>query len=420
MNLHQIWLGSEMPQRIRNATDRIRVAATAGGWHYHLWTESDLRSAFGNDSAALLLDTTRAVLPPSTWASLFSDWARWCILAAEGGLYLDTDNELTLDAFPAPAAFGGADITQHTRRDTRMETGAIAANGEAGRAAAAEVLRRLTARLFNMGELAEVVQRKRLTSIIAPQWVLDECHPALRALGYSVAPMKPEIASCTRQNAALYHWGSWTWNKDTRAPEPLPDTRKPWQQPRAAALLPPARKTAAATEAGTARQMFTLPQGCRRVVVLSNVQRGFTLPSLEEGDLVVSLNRCVHAAAVRAAAPKATHWAVVRSGSGGRWFNPPDFTGFSRVVFVDHSLGLGAFSWHRQFKTANPTASPTTGFLVANTMRELHPSTPLLLVGFDPGVDHGTHLWSGHAWQYERDWYTKHGFFILKPHYEQP
>lgn len=427
MKIHQIWIGDTMPERIRTSVEGVRAKATSAGYDYHLWTEADIFGAFGGEPAALALERARATAAPATFAALVSDWARWRILADQGGLYLDTDNEVTVDVFPPPSAFGGADLMQHTRRDTRMETGAVAVNGERGRAAAAVVVELITARLFALGDMAEAVQRLRLTSIVAPQFVLTRCHPALRARGYTVEALPPSVASCTREDAALYHWGSWTWHDDRRPPAEVADSRPEWQRPRAAVVLRDKvversqRRMRAEQEASTppaapvARARFALPRRCARVVILSNVERGFLLPTLRDSDLVVSLNRCIHAAAARAAAPGAEHWAVVRSGSDLRWFAPAAFTGFSRVIFVDKTLGLSGMAWHRKYKAAAPDASPSTGFLVAATLRELFPTMPLLLVGFDPGTDHGTPLWSGHAWDYERTTYAAQGFTLLPP-----
>ena len=158
----------------------------------------------------------------------------------------------------------------------------------------------------------------------------------------------------------------------------------------------------------------------KRVVLLSNVTQGFSpaqIP-LRAGDLVLHCNRARHREGAMAV-PGTRHWLFVRHGRGNgplgwHWYHPESFEGFERVVFIDDASFLRPFCWYRQYRRVSGK-SPTTGFLVANTMREIFPDAPLLLAGFDPEHAHGTPRWNGHNWQAEADWYRARGFRLLPP-----
>lgn len=166
--------------------------------------------------------------------------------------------------------------------------------------------------------------------------------------------------------------------------------------------------------------LVAVPSDVVRVVVLSNVTQGFApeqIP-LREGDLVLHCNRARHRAAAMAT-PGARHWLFVRHGRGRdplgwHWYHPDCFDGFERVIFLDDGAFLRPMLWYREFRRTTDK-SPTTGFLVANTMRELCPNVPLLLAGFDPARSHGTPRWDGHDWQAEAEWYQEKNFCLLRP-----
>lgn len=160
-------------------------------------------------------------------------------------------------------------------------------------------------------------------------------------------------------------------------------------------------------------------RGVQRVVVLSNVTRGFPWAAvgLRAGDLVVHCNRASNRAEAMAV-PGTRHWLFVRHGKGRdergwHWYHPRTFDGFERVIFVDDE-GLREYKWYAEWHEAG-RKSPTTGFIAANIVRELAPEMPLLLAGFEPGVHHGTYLWQGHDWEAERRWYAERGFCCIPP-----
>lgn len=114
------------------------------------------------------------------------------------------------------------------------------------------------------------------------------------------------------------------------------------------------------------------------------------------------------------------HWLFVRHGRGRdprgwHWYHPQNMDGFEKVFFVDDTQLLTPCRWMADYRRLT-RKSPTTGFAVANLMREFAPHLPLLLAGFDPGEDHGTPQWEGHDWAAEREWYKQRGFVLLKPH----
>jgi hypothetical protein len=83
--IHQIWLGSRLPEKYREWTDSWRRVNK--GWQYRLWDEEAiLRFGLKNE------DAFRRSLSLGTK----SDIARYEILEREGGVYADTDFECLL------------------------------------------------------------------------------------------------------------------------------------------------------------------------------------------------------------------------------------------------------------------------------------------------------------------------------------
>jgi hypothetical protein len=85
--LHQIWLqGADAmcPEAARWTMQARRVCQTFG-WTYRLWSDMDLWEAFSAYREHRGLANTFAHM---------SDLGRYCILYAEGGLYVDVDTEM--------------------------------------------------------------------------------------------------------------------------------------------------------------------------------------------------------------------------------------------------------------------------------------------------------------------------------------
>lgn len=198
-----------------------------------------------------------------------------------------------------------------------------------------------------------------------------------------------------------------------------------WLRPQGRALLPdkalPAPLPAAPHgEAPSWPPPVRIPDSVKRAVVLSNVTMGFSpdMVPLQAGDLVLHCNYARNAKAAMAVAG-ARHWLFVRHGRGRpplgyHWYCPGRMDGYERIIFIDDALLLHPFGWFKEFRQLT-RKSPTTGFIIANIIRELYPKLPLVLGGFDPGAPHGTPQWRGHNWQLEARWYQEKRFAIISP-----
>lgn len=191
-------------------------------------------------------------------------------------------------------------------------------------------------------------------------------------------------------------------------------------RPLGSAVLPAATPPAAPAQPAAWPPPLTLPRGTQRIVVLSNITRGFSVQDipLRPGDFVLHINHARHRAAAMAV-QGTRHALLVRHGKGAdplgfHWYGPDSYDGFCRVIHVDDTQLCAPLPWYAEFKARGGT-SPTTGFIAANLCRALFPAVPLLLAGFDPGRPHGTPLWSGHSWNLERAWYAEHHFTLIPP-----
>lgn len=103
--VHQVWLGGgPLPPILGAFVDGVRWRTWEALWRYRLWSESDLCRKFGD--RWFVLDGRCCHL------SQRSNVARYLILEAYGGLYLDTDVEL----FALPEGLAGAWIAGTSSR----------------------------------------------------------------------------------------------------------------------------------------------------------------------------------------------------------------------------------------------------------------------------------------------------------------
>jgi len=90
--IHQIWLGSEMPQELKKYTATWLQKHAKGGWRYKLWTDKDVENfnLYNKD-----------IFDRETNFGAKSDIFRYEILYRHGGVYVDTDFEClrALDLF---------------------------------------------------------------------------------------------------------------------------------------------------------------------------------------------------------------------------------------------------------------------------------------------------------------------------------
>lgn len=445
--LHQIWMGNGMADDFKRWTDSARRWAEGMGMEYRLWGENELWREFGHEAELATLRTCMETLPTATVYSFASDFFRFRLLAEFGGLYLDTDVECRMTGEPLPAKPG---IYVGTERHNRqlLSTWCMWAPGPAGREAARcmwAAAKPVFCRQLPTGaadipsRFIELMRRDKKghgadKMGLGPGVFRAEILPALMAGGFSCTMLAESIAACRDATAALRHCNRGSWLErgadwDKRAREAMSRERLEkapvWLRPQGCAVLPvPLEPQRGAREAVAVRNGWPaplrIPDDTRRVVVISNVTRGFSLSGLNlgAGDVCIHCNHARHAAEAMAI-PGTRHFLFVRHGRGKdprgwHWYHDGGFDGFERVLFVDDSTMLCPMRWYGEWKKVSGK-SPTTGFIAANMVRELYPQVKLILAGFDPGVKHGTPMWHGHDWASEARWYGQRGFTLIRP-----
>lgn len=452
-----------MPARESAWVERIRTAATAAGHEYKLWGEAELEAAFGGEVMWGWFLRARACLDDVTTWTLMSDYYGYRILAAEPGCLLDTDFELRGEwpDLPTDKVYG----ISESYDKTQLAYG-IFVNKEpqpfaiATRLAEKHLLRAVDDEGVYFGlQYIELVRgdRGRESGLacagIGPGWLRRVVLPAWAAAGVQWAFFDPHVVGHKKwaERPTLAHvgtggmpggwlhgrrgaqaaafWGALAERARRAVKEKQQEERRAqWLQTTPARLRPqgaarvPALRVRREGQSGARASALRLPAGVRRVVVLSNVTRGFSVErvGLQASDLVIHLGHARHREAAMRVAPGARHWLVVRHGRGNdplgwHWYGPESYDGFCRVFFFEDALWLHPYRWYAAYCAGAPGKSPTTGFAVANAVAESHPGLPLLLAGFDPGVGHGTPMWSGHGWEWERRWYAEHRFELLRP-----
>ncbi len=458
--VHQIWVGGELPAREKLWVGSVQTMATVAGWQHRLWTWADLMAAYGSEPMAALFARLMTDFPMPTTYALAADYYRLRVLADKGGMYLDADFLAT--SWPDVPADADVYLLAEFYKPGMACNGYFCAHQPAPMRMAADLAERhLMARLpLDAPDLprryVDMVRRDGHRgglphSGIGPGWLRRVVLPAWRGAGVRTAFMAADAVGHRQWagKSALTHYGAAHWHEGgkgaadpfwqaqaARADDMVARCRQDARQRALDAtpahlrpcggILPPPRVARAeaapsvsAPSAGIPPQ-FRVPRDVRRVVVLSNVTTGFNpdmLP-LAAGDLVIHCNHARHtAAAMRVQGTR--HWLLVRHGKGRdprgwHWYHDGGFDGFERVFFVDDATMMRPFRWWREFR-AITAKSPTTGFIAANIIRESAPHLPLILGGFEPGVRHGTPQWDGHAWQVEADWYKRHRFTLYRP-----
>ena len=435
-----------MPEREAAWVAKIRAAATAAGHVHKMWGEAELAAAFGEEPMWAWFARARACLNDVTTWTLMSDYYRLRVLAHEPGLYLDTDFELR-GGWPELA--GEADVMGMPESFNRSEL----CNGvfmcrEAGAfqlavqlaAARLQEACNIESAEFDI-QYIELVRgdKSKYGGIawagIGPGWIRRVVLPAWRQTGVSWAFFSPVIVGHKKwpehpklahvgTGAWLFgkgrsrdgaHWRALAWEARRRcektAYEQFLASAPAHLHPKGEAILPEPRRPRLASRERDCP--ISLPRGTKRVLVLSNVRLGFRMPPLHKGDVLIHLNKAVHKAQFDTV-PDVQHILVFRSGTGGKWFAPAGMTNYTEVVPATVEKIASKTAWLKEWKT-HTSAQPSTGFLVANTLREYHPDLPLLLVGFAPDRDCGTYRWPSHNWIAEATWYKLNAFKLLPP-----
>ena len=452
--VHQIWVGSEMPEKEKGWVAGVKAVAEAAGWEHRLWGWAELEMAYGGEPLARVWRRLMADFPMPTTYTLMSDYYRLRVLADGGGVYLDTDFSATgWPEWPEE----GADVYVLGEFFTRTSP----CNGfyycrrpvimhHAARLAAKRLLDVLPPDAVDLPSryVAMVRRDNRGGGLpnkgIGPGFMRRCVLPFWRHHGVSIDFIPAAMVGHRQWEtpSALTHHGTAHWHeggkKDndpfwadlaTRA-DAITAANNAAQRPLhlrpcGGVIVPPRSGFAkpaqpARGQAADIPPQFHIPRDVRRLIVLSNVTTGFApdmLP-LQSGDLVIHCNHARHReAAMRVKGTR--HWLFVRHGKGRdprgwHWYHEGTFDGFEKVFFVDDASMMQPFRWWRDFR-AICKKSPTTGFIAANIMRETAPHLPLLLAGFDPGVNHGTPQWEGHDWEVEAKWYTARKFALYRP-----
>lgn len=164
-----------------------------------------------------------------------------------------------------------------------------------------------------------------------------------------------------------------------------------------------------------------IPPDAKRIIILSNVTEGFSVADigLQEKDVCIHINRAVHAEEAMAV-PGTYHILMVRHGKdkengGWKWFAPDTIRGYYHVLFTPVHDSFATLPWWKAYASATHGKVPSTGFMAYKTVKGEAPHLPVILAGFDPGVDHGTPMFAGHAWNYEALYYEKNGVTIIRP-----
>jgi len=103
--IHQLWIGSPLPDHLRALTDTWREHHPH--WHYRLWTETDIAGL--NMPYRDLYDQAEQIVPADAVWQFRSDLARFVILRDHGGLWADTDTRAQRpvdDLLTAPMVIG--------------------------------------------------------------------------------------------------------------------------------------------------------------------------------------------------------------------------------------------------------------------------------------------------------------------------
>lgn len=428
-----------MPEKEAAWVAGIRTAATAAGWQHKLWTWAELEARYGGEAVCGVFRRALAEYPQAFSYTLAADYYRLRVLADAPGLYLDTDFECcgTWPDFTAAPTIG---LLGEFFARTRPGNCILLAKDSTPFALAAEMAaKRILDRLDPASkdfpaQLVALVRRDKGGSLPAagcgPRWLVKCVLPAWDAAGFQHGFLPPATAAHRQwhSHAALVHHGTAHWHEggresaywDAMARHAHQQALPAHLRPQGSCIVPPRRTTDRPAAATAPALPFRIPAGTRRIVVLSNVATGFPWEriNLQAGDLVIHCNHATHRQAAMAVAGT-RHWLFVRHGRGRdprgwHWYAPTNMDGFEKVFFVDDAAHITPFRWAAEYR-AITAKSPTTGFLVANAMREVAPTLPLVLAGFDPGIHHGTPQWDGHDWQAERAWYSRHGFCLLPP-----
>lgn len=448
MIVHQMWFGATREREERWMTS-VRNFSVAAGYEYHCWSWAELMGLFGHEPACALLQNCRDVMDSPTTYAFATDWFRWRVLQEYGGIYLDTDFDWQGGL---PDFIPTEDIALMGERQNALLpcSGVIFAHGERGQEAARLVTAAAGVKLHKVlggddyaAVYIDLCRRDKkghgvLWMGVAPAWVRSTALPLLTRSGYSWEFLPSHYCSSINQQAMLKHHsaGSWMergadWAARAAAVETSPKSATkskelqqsvptpPWLRPQSTRVLPRCKFKQQHTLMLDAKTPdgLVIPVAAKRIVILSNVSDlDLSKVKIQPGDHCLHLNRARQMPRIQHHRD-ITHSLIVRRGRSDDnkviWYGPSDTNGYDQVMHLLDSQMRPKRPWWINYRKLT-SKSPTTGFVVWHLAREAT-NLPVVLAGFDPGVAHGSSLWSGHAWTYEAAQYKAAKATIVLP-----
>lgn len=132
---------------------------------------------------------------------------------------------------------------------------------------------------------------------------------------------------------------------------------------------------------------------------------------IQPEDVLVFLNRAKPYEALRHL-PNRRVLIVRRNAREKNWFTPYGrerelFSLFEDVLLLSDKALAKERRWFTEYKLATNNASPTTGWIAYQLLRDEYPDADVVLVNFMPDGDNGSYKWHKHDWQYEAQYYRE-------------
>lgn len=217
INVHQIWIGGDLPEHDREDVDDLVVKLSNAGHSHKLWSYGELMETVEDDELVKAVERARELLPHTMFASMLTDYFRVKLLETPG-LYMDTDVVCVPDEFPDMPS--GSDIYTCTNSDGKtMNTCILYVPTEKGAAGCAKVAGMVAdkLKLVFLGEDAERVtdnlkaEPYSLMTFVGPGFFKAASSGTLKADGVRVVTMPLIFARSKNSDTVLLHRGSGKW-----------------------------------------------------------------------------------------------------------------------------------------------------------------------------------------------------------------
>lgn len=220
MNIHQIWLGGDMPEQETRWTDGVFEGAIRAGHAYYLFGDETISARFGNEPAWAwfneLLDCPAA--PRAQVLTLMSDYYRFRVMAELGGLYLDTDYMLE-GKFPELDPQGGILAAPEFWKLSDPCTAFLCGSAEAFKPVLREADCKLRQAMSDSARTGLPAWWKKhggrgILTMWGPKWYRTHGLPAAQAEGVQVRMVSRSVAGHVQwgPGSALTHVGTAHWH----------------------------------------------------------------------------------------------------------------------------------------------------------------------------------------------------------------